>query len=189
MFKNIHKVSSYCDESRIDFRIAKRRRNYRFKNKVLYITGLILSKTKLNKKYYHKSNYIININITYVWIKNSCNIKGTALSKFLGTNTASMIEAYRALYKYVKERKDVPVFEADNHVIVMDKKLDVVFPGLMKNYKNAFDVAEKALKIEDKKERRAFLNENINMEDDVLTYSSIIKHLSIYFTKQKIIPA
>jgi hypothetical protein len=37
MFKNIHKASSYCDESRIDFGLAKRRRNYRFKNKVLYV--------------------------------------------------------------------------------------------------------------------------------------------------------
>jgi chromatin remodeling complex protein RSC6 len=112
------------------------------------------------------------------------NIKGTAIAKFLGTNTASMVEAHRALCKYVKERKDVPVFEADKRVIVMDKKLDAVFPGLMKNYKHAFDVAEKALKIEDKKERRAFLNENINMADDVLTYSGIMKRLPMYFTKE-----
>ena len=112
------------------------------------------------------------------------NIKGTPIAKFLGKNTASMVEAHRALCRYVKERKDVPVFEADKRVIVMDKTLDAVFPGLMKNYKHAFDVAEKATKIEDKKERRAFLNDNINMADDVLTYSGIMKRLPMYFTKE-----
>ena len=37
MFKYIHKVTSYLDESRVDLQLKVNNKNYRFRNKVLYL--------------------------------------------------------------------------------------------------------------------------------------------------------
>ena len=60
--------------------------------------------------------------------------------------------------------------------IIMDDTLDKIFPGLMENYPAALKVAEAAQKIEDNKERRAYLDKHIE-GDSVLTYSGIMKRL------------
>jgi hypothetical protein len=61
MFKYIHKVSSYRDELRVDLNLNKRQRNYRFKNKVLYIKDqIVLSNNDNPNKYYFIYKYIIN---------------------------------------------------------------------------------------------------------------------------------
>lgn len=58
MFKFIHKITSYGDESRIDFNLSKRKKNYRFKDKVLYLEDqTILYKCIDVYKYYLKSMY------------------------------------------------------------------------------------------------------------------------------------
>ena len=59
MFKNIYKVSSYGDELRVDFGLNKRPRNYRFKNKVLYIKDKLIFRKNKNRLYY-KYKYVVN---------------------------------------------------------------------------------------------------------------------------------
>ena len=61
MFKYIHKVSSYGDELRVDLNLNKRSRNYRFKNKVLYIRDqTIFCKDKNKNRFYYKYKYVVN---------------------------------------------------------------------------------------------------------------------------------
>lgn len=113
------------------------------------------------------------------------NIAGTPLAQFLGKDEASMAEAHTAICDYVKKREDVPKFPGDGRIIVMDDTLDKIFPGLMANYPAAIELASKAVaEIDDKKERRSYLNEHINT-DDVLTYSGIMKRLPEYFPKKE----
>ena len=59
MFKYIHKVSSYGDESRVDFNLNKRPRNYRFKNKIIYLEDKTV--------FYHQD-------ISYLYRKQYCNL-------------------------------------------------------------------------------------------------------------------
>ena len=67
MFKYIHKVTPYLDESRLDLRLNKRKQNIRFLGKVVYLFDqTIVCKRKDKFKYWYKySNidYIINNNI------------------------------------------------------------------------------------------------------------------------------
>jgi hypothetical protein len=85
MFKNIYKITSYLDESRNDLKLDKRKRNYRFKNKIIYfLDQTILMKTKkmhlsfaffynkINYKYLYCNNYKQNYNKLYH--KNKCPI-------------------------------------------------------------------------------------------------------------------
>jgi hypothetical protein len=59
MFKCFNKITSYGDELRIDLNLNKRQRNYRFKNKVLYIKDkLIFCKDK--DRFYYKYKYVVN---------------------------------------------------------------------------------------------------------------------------------
>lgn len=112
------------------------------------------------------------------------NIAGTALAEFLETEEASMVDAHKAICAYIKGREDVPKFPGDGRIIIMDDTLDKIFPGLMENYPAALKVAGEAQKIEDNKERRAYLDEHID-GDSVLTYSGIMKRLPTYFKKEE----
>ena len=50
MFRFAHKISSYADESLIDFNLSKRKRNFRFKDKVLYLKDqTVLWKERKNR--------------------------------------------------------------------------------------------------------------------------------------------
>lgn len=120
------------------------------------------------------------------------NIAGTPLEEFLRENgdlkedeepMVSMVDAHKAICSYIKSRKDVPKFPGDERIIVMDDTLDKIFPGLMDNYPNAIKLANEAVEtIENKKDRRAYLDEHIS-SDQVLTYSGIMKRLPYYFKK------
>ena len=54
MFKNIYKITPYLDESRVDLDQDRRKRNYRLKNKVVYL----LDQTILYSLYDNIRNYI-----------------------------------------------------------------------------------------------------------------------------------
>jgi chromatin remodeling complex protein RSC6 len=113
------------------------------------------------------------------------NISGTPLSAFLGEDEASMVDAHRKICDYIKTRDNQMKFPGDGRIIIMDETLDAIFPGLMDNYPSAIELASQAMEeIKDSKERRAYLDENIN-KDDVLTYSGIMKRLPIYFNKKE----
>ena len=58
MFKFAHKISSYGDESRIDFNLSKRKLNCRFKYKVLYCGEYESYVFGINKIYSCKSDYV-----------------------------------------------------------------------------------------------------------------------------------
>ena len=59
MFKFAHKISSYRDESRIDFNLSKRKRNFRFKDKVLYLKDQTVL-WKNDAKFWYKFLYVMN---------------------------------------------------------------------------------------------------------------------------------
>jgi hypothetical protein len=63
MFKNINKITTYCDTLRISFRLSKRKINYRYKDKVLYLND----QTIFHKNIY-KHRYCINLNIVLILI-------------------------------------------------------------------------------------------------------------------------
>ena len=65
MFKYIHKTSSYGDESRIDFNLSKRKRNYRFKDKVLYLKDQTVFLKEIKGRYWYKFLYVINDEYIY----------------------------------------------------------------------------------------------------------------------------
>lgn len=117
------------------------------------------------------------------------NIAGTPLAEFLHTDEASMVDAHKAICAYIKGRKGVAKFPGDERIIVMDSTLDEIFPGLIGNYPAAIELASKAVsEIEDKKERRTYLDDNID-SDTVLTYSGIMKRLPQYFKKDEPVEA
>ena len=64
MFKFAHKISSYGDELRVDFNLSKRKRNLRFKNKVLYLKDQTIL-LKYYHRYWCKFLYVINDQYIY----------------------------------------------------------------------------------------------------------------------------
>jgi hypothetical protein len=83
MFKYINKVSSYGDELRVDLNLNKRSRNYRFKNKVLYLKDRIIL-WKYIHRFYYKYKYIVNDEFIEIEIINSMkiiNIKNNILHR------------------------------------------------------------------------------------------------------------
>jgi hypothetical protein len=63
MFKNINKITTYCDTLRINFRLSKRKRNFPYKDKVLYLNDqTILNKNIHKHRYWYKFKYCINFN-------------------------------------------------------------------------------------------------------------------------------
>ena len=66
MLKYIHKITSYLNESRIYFNLSKRKRNLRFKNKVLYLKDqTVLWKNNRKNRYWYKYLYVINNEYIY----------------------------------------------------------------------------------------------------------------------------
>ena len=72
MFKYVHKITPYLDESRIDNRLSKKNRNCRYKDKVLYINDetILMKDIKNNKFYYKYCKYVINDSIILISINN-----------------------------------------------------------------------------------------------------------------------
>lgn len=67
MFKYVHKITPYLDESRIDNRLSKKNRNCRYKDKVLYINDETIfwfceNKTLFDQhiEFYYKYEYVVN---------------------------------------------------------------------------------------------------------------------------------
>ena len=93
MFKFAHKISSYGDESRIDFNLSNRKRNFRFKNKVLYLKDQTVL-WKNYHKFWYKFLYVMNDKYIYDYKKKYFVLKnnvlhredGPAIIKLNGTN-------------------------------------------------------------------------------------------------------
>ena len=80
MLKNLHKISSYGDESRIDFNLSKRKRNLRFKNKILYIKDqTVLRNNNENNRYWYKYLYVMNDKCIYDKKINYCVLRNNIL--------------------------------------------------------------------------------------------------------------
>lgn len=57
MFKCFNKITPYLDESRLDLKLSKRSRNYRYKDKVIYLSDqTILLNYERNDKIWYKFN-------------------------------------------------------------------------------------------------------------------------------------
>jgi hypothetical protein len=102
MFKNFYKITTYLNESRNDLKLDKRKMNYRFNNKVVYVKDqTILFYTfhdfgQYNMyyyKYWYKYLYCINYDEEYHFI-NSNNIL------YRKNNKKSKILYKDPLYKY-----------------------------------------------------------------------------------------
>ena len=76
MFKFAHKISSYGDESRVDFNLSKRKLNCRFKDKVLYLKDqtVFWKDIDRHKFWYKYVNYIFNDEYDYFDNKFKINI-------------------------------------------------------------------------------------------------------------------
>ena len=79
MFKFAHKINSYGDESRVDFNLSKRKQNFRFKDKVLYLKDqAILLKDNnywYKQKYWYKFVYVMNDELMYDYITENHKLK------------------------------------------------------------------------------------------------------------------
>ena len=85
MFKFAHKISSYVDELRIDFNLSKRKKNFRFKDKVLYLKD----QTVLWKNYHrfwYKFLYVMNDELIYDYKHKQCLHREGGLPAIIRSN-------------------------------------------------------------------------------------------------------
>ena len=124
------------------------------------------------------------------------DVSGTALGKFLKCDRITRNDARKRIFDYRKEaveKGDIVEVPLEKSIILVDKTLGKVFPGVSKHSEYILNVLKEATESsEDFKEQREFFRNKLKEDEfdrhQLLTTNTILTHFkNLYFTPEKVI--